>query len=87
MVVAAHYVDTIGLGSIVSILAIGGGLIGLWRWMRKMLRNSDRIRELPDQMDKVIDKLGAIEEQARLWREESMRWHENHITNEHSRRR
>lgn len=85
--IAAHYVNTIGLGSIVSIMAIGGGLIALWRWMRRMLRNSDRIRELPEQMDQIIEKLEGIGEQSRLWREESIRWHEDHIRNEHLRRR
>lgn len=87
VVMSARYVDTIGLGSIVSIITIGAGLIGLWRWMRKMLRNSDRSRELPEQMDTVISKLGAIEEQARLWREDSVRWHEDHIRIDHLRKR
>lgn len=83
----ARFSDAISLGSILTILTIASLLFGLWRALRRHMRNWDQIQDVPNQIQQVVKRLDSIEMIAREWHEESRDRYEQHLREDHLRRR
>lgn len=91
---AANFTNTIGLGSVVNLIAILTFIGVVGRYLHKFLSKIESMEEMPTEVRKVADELRSISEQTRLWREESVQWrkesadwHERHLRLDHGRDR
>lgn len=79
MVLASvQFTSTIGLGSIVAIIAILGFFGAIVRLVFRIARKIDQVDLLPDRVDKLITVVQAQGDEAKLFRERTALWQEHH---------